>query len=93
MITTVLAFAGGVISSVVVYKIITIVKKERRKKKALVSDVKRLESKIDLIEMSLNWLKVCSENFDKRSLKLYEIEYDVKTLKSKLEEEENTEDK
>lgn len=89
MFTTLLSFAGGVISSVVIYKIITIIKKEHRDKKNLVADVKRLKDKVKFMEMDLDWLKVRAENWEEDSFELYNLKSDVKLIKSKLEEEEN----
>ncbi|MGN4897823.1 hypothetical protein ACTFSB_28630 [Bacillus cereus group sp. MYBK14-3] len=92
MIATVLAFTGGVVGSVTVYKIITIVKKERRNKKSLVADVKRLKDKVKFMEMDLDWTKARGEYWEKCSFKLHDLKSDVTLIKSKLEEG-NTEDK
>ncbi|WP_242300274.1 hypothetical protein [Bacillus cereus group sp. BfR-BA-01448] len=87
MIATLLSFAGGVISSVVIYKIITNIKKESRNKNNLVADVKRLKDKVKFMEMDLDWLKVRAENWEKQSFELHNLKSDVKLIKSKLEEE------
>lgn len=92
MVTTLLSFVGGVISSVVIYKIITLVKEEHRNKKNLVADVKRLKDKVRFMEMDLDWLKVRAENWEKRSFELHNLKSDVDLIKSKSEEG-NTEDK
>jgi hypothetical protein len=92
MIATVLAFTGGVVVSVVVYKIITIVKKERRNKKNLVADVKRLKDKVKFMKMDLGWMKVRAEYWEECSFKLHDLKSDVELIKSKLEER-NIEDK
>lgn len=85
MVTTLLSFVGGVISSVVIYKIITLVKEEHRNKKNLVADVKRLKDKVRFMEMDLDWLKVRAENWENHSFELHSLKSDVKLIKGKLE--------
>ncbi len=92
MITTVLAFTGGVVVSVAVYKIVSIIKKERRNKKNLVSDVKCLKDKVRFMEMDLDWMKVRVEYWEKQSFEIHNLKTDVKLIKSKLKKG-NIEDK
>ncbi|WP_436866636.1 hypothetical protein [Bacillus fungorum] len=92
MITTVLAFTGGVVTCVSVYKIVSIIKNERKDKKSLVSDVKRLKDKVRFMEMDLDWMKVRAEYWEKCSFELHDLKSDVELIKSGLEEG-NTEDK
>lgn len=92
MIATVLTFAGGVVTSVVVYKIVSIAKNERRHKKNLISDVKCLKDKVKFMEMDLDWTKVRAEHWENQSFEMHNLKSDVKLIKSKLEER-NAEDK
>ena len=92
MIATILAFIGGALASITIYKIVTIVKKEIRDKKNLVADVKRLKDKVRFMEMDLDWMKVRADHWENHSFELRDLKSDVKLLKSKLEEG-NAEDK
>ncbi|PFS53457.1 hypothetical protein COK41_28730 [Bacillus cereus] len=92
MIATVLAFTGGVVTCVAVYKIVSIIKNERRNTKNLVADVKCLKDKVKFMKMDLDWTKVRTENWEKCSFELHNLKCDVESIKSKLEEG-NTEDK
>ncbi|PHE70867.1 hypothetical protein [Bacillus wiedmannii] len=92
MIATLLAFIGGVVVSVAVYKIITILKKEHRNKKNLISDVRHLNTKVKFMEMDLEWMKVRAEHWEEQSFELRDLKSDMKLIKSKLEEG-NAEDK